>query len=147
MNGAIQRHARKCRCRGENRGQKSLHVGGSASVKTLAFRSQGEGIGGPFRLTGRHHIHMAGQDVSAGICRPEAGEEIGAVALGTGKQRYFRAVTIQIIGDPPGDIAIGGSDDRWEADKTLQNFDCVHGCLRRFNVEKLRVAGGVYLLK
>jgi hypothetical protein len=58
-------------------------------------------------------------------------------------------VAFKIIGDPAGNIAIGGSNDRRETDETLKDFDCVQWSspLTGLSSRKLRMACHVYLLK
>src|SRR5688572_7478346 len=59
MHRPLQVYGGKLRQGGQRAGEKSLHIGGTATVKPVAIAAQNEWICPPFRFTGWYDIHMS----------------------------------------------------------------------------------------
>ena len=133
MNWLPQVHRCKSWERGQCAGEKALHVGGAAAVKPAALAAQDERIGAPFRLAGRHDIHMSGDDVAPTLARADRDEEVGPVALGTGQNRHLGSRCLTVVADPIDDRAVWRAHNRGKCNQGRENFFHVHGgplCLR-----------------
>ena len=59
MDGLPQAPCGKAGQRRQRASQESLHVACTATIKSRAVTAQGERVGTPFPLAGRHDVHMA----------------------------------------------------------------------------------------
>ena len=91
----MQRHgqfaARRLGNQRQREGDKALHVGRAAAVKTAVLLGQAERVAVPFLPGDRHDIGMAGQDYAAAfrLARPlsDRREQIGLALAGAAQRR------------------------------------------------------------
>src|SRR5918994_3052501 len=112
MNWLPQFHRCKSWERGQCAGEKALHVGGAAPVKPAALAAQDEWIGAPFRLAGRHDIHMSGDDVAPTLARAYRDKDVGPVALGTRENRHLGACCLTVVAYPIDDRVVWRANNR-----------------------------------
>ncbi len=108
--GEVQRptqlHCRKLRNGCENGRKETLHVGGAAAIEPVRLDAKAEGIARPAGLRRRNDVHMAGDNIATRLFWPDGGEDVGPIALRTGKDIHCDAVAFQIAADPGHDVVV-----------------------------------------
>ena len=84
--------------------------------------AQDERIGAPFRLAGRHDIHMSGDDVAPTLARAYRDEDVGPVALGTRENRHLGSCCLTVVAYPIDDRVVWRANNRGKCDQRRKNF-------------------------
>ena len=105
----------------------ALHVAGAAPIKAPVALGEGEWIVGPDLPLHGHHIRMAGQDIAAGVLRPDGGEERGLLAGFVGDARAGDAQLRQIVFDIGDERQVAPVAHRIKGDESGEDSrDAIH---------------------
>jgi hypothetical protein len=122
MDGTGEQLLEKCGDRGEHAGHEALHVHRSTADQPLAVPHQTEGVGRPDRLVRRHHVQMAGEDVTGPIDGTDGGEQVKPVSFGTGHDRGGHMELAEIAAHILNDRAVGPVRDGEDCDEVRKNL-------------------------
>ena len=109
----------------DRQGDEAFHVASATAEVGVAGVGELERIALPFRLVGRHHVHVAGEHQPvAGVSRLRAGgdHQIGLVAVRRGIALGAQSGTIQIIADEVGDRQIAVAAGAVESHQAAQQL-------------------------